>query len=408
MSATTVDEAVLQAALEFYLDVHMEPELSGEEERTAAGFATAVRNLGIPVTTHIGGHGVVGVLRSGHGPTVLLRAELDALPLVEDTGMPYASVNGAMHACGHDLHLACLLGAATLLAAGRDAWSGTVLLVAQPAEETLSGAAAMLADGLYDRFGRPDLVLAQHLAPFPAFRVAHGSAMLAAARMLRIVLPGVGGHVGGHGGFPRTPPNPIDDAARLVTGLQALRADATATPGMIAGGVVPNVVPDAVTVELSVRSRDSASADAAVAEVRALAESVCQAGKPEITLLSSAEATVNDPEWTERIRAGHVTALGGGKAVLPWQTSMATEDFPLFSANGTIPLVYWMLGCVDPSILDGTPDEVAAALAEVPANHSPRFIPGVVPTLRTGISALVSAALTGLRAGLLTTPVRQV
>jgi hippurate hydrolase len=401
VSTATVDEAVLQAALELYLDVHGEPELSGAEERTAALFAARLRDLGIPVTTHLGGHGVVGELRNGDGPTVLLRAELDALPLVEDTGMPYASTNGAMHACGHDLHLACLLGAATVLVADRDAWSGTVLLVAQPAEETLTGAAAMLADGLYDRFGRPELLLAQHLAPFPAHRVAHGSVMLAAARMLRIVFAGTGGHVGGHGGYPRTPPNPIDDVARLVTGLRDLRADATATAGMIAGGAVPNVVPDAATVELSVRSADSATADAALAEVIALAESVCQNGKPEITVLSSAEATVNDPKWTERIRAGHAKAL---PAVLPWATSMATEDFPLFSEGGAIPLVYWMLGCVDPSVLAGTPEQVLAALAETPANHSPRFIPAVVPTLRTGVAALVSAA----RTGLLTTAVRQV
>jgi amidohydrolase len=404
VSAVPVDEAVLLPALEFYLDVHGEPELSGAEERTAALFAASLKSLGIPVTTQVGGHGVVGVLRNGDGPTVLLRAELDALPLVEDTAMPYASTNGAMHACGHDLHLACLLGAATVLAADRDAWSGTVLLVGQPAEETLTGAAAMLADGLYDRFGRPDLLLAQHLAPFPAHRVAHGSAMLAAARMLRIVFPGLGGHVGGHGGYPRTPPNPIDDVARLVTGLRELRTDATATPGMIAGGAVPNVVPDAATVELSVRSADSATADDAVAEVIALAESVGQTEKPEITVLSRAEATVNDPEWTQRIRAAHASALGGAGAVLPWQTSMATEDFPLFSEGGAIPLVYWMLGCVDPSVLAGTPEEVGAALAAVPANHSPRFIPAVAPTLRTGITALVSAA----KAGLLTTAVRQV
>lgn len=389
-----VPEAVLQAALELYLDVHGEPELSGAEVRTAALFAAALRELGVPVTTGIGGHGVVGELRNGDGPTVLLRAELDALPLTEDTGLPYASTNGAMHACGHDAHLACLLGAATVLAADRDSWSGTVLVVAQPAEETLTGAAAMLADGLYDRFGRPDLVLAQHLAPFAAGRVAHGSAMLAAARMLRTVFPGPGGHVGGHGGYPQTPPNPIDDAAAFVAGLRDLRGDATATPGRVAGGVAPNVVPDEVTVELSVRAADSDAADAAVAEVAELAETVCQDGKPEITTLACAEATVNDATWTERLRVAHATALGGPAAVLPWSTSMATEDFPLYAEGGAIPLVYWMLGCVDPSVLAGTTEQVLAALAATPANHSPRFAPAVVPTVRAGVSALVSAVLT--------------
>jgi hippurate hydrolase len=172
-----------------------------------------------------------------------------------------------------------------------------------------------------------------------------------------------------------------------------LRADATATPGRVAGGVAPNVVPDEVTVELSVRSADSDAADAAVAEVTELAETVCQEGKPELTVLSSAEATVNDATWTGRLRAAHTGALGRA-AVLPWQTSMATEDFPLFAEGGAIPLVYWMLGCVDPSVLAGTPEEVLAALAATPANHSPRFIPAVVPTLRAGVSALVSAVLT--------------
>lgn len=200
----TFEEAtanVLGSAAEFYADVHRHPELSGAERRTAGRFARWLSGAGYDVTPGVGGHGVVGVLRNGPGPVVLVRAELDALPLREETGLPYASTVGdpapAMHACGHDAHLACAAGAATVLAGAADRWRGTLVVVGQPAEETLTGAAAMLADGLYERFPAPGVVLAQHTVPLPAGMVAHGDGpLLAASRTVEIVVHGRGGHAG--------------------------------------------------------------------------------------------------------------------------------------------------------------------------------------------------------------------
>lgn len=189
----------VRPALTLYLDVHRSPEVSGEERRTAALFADRLAALGLEVTRGIGGHGVAGVLRNGEGPRVYVRAELDALPLTERTGLPYASGNGAMHACGHDLHLAAAAGTADLLARTAADWRGTLVVLGQPAEETLTGARAMLEDGLYARFGRPDVVLAQHTAPLPAGMVAHGTPygpLTAASIALDVVLHGRGGHAG--------------------------------------------------------------------------------------------------------------------------------------------------------------------------------------------------------------------
>lgn len=200
----------LRPALTLYLDVHRTPEPSGEERRTAGLFADRLAALGLDVTRGIGGHGVVGVLRNGEGPRVYLRAELDALPLEERTGLPYASGNGAMHACGHDLHLAAAAGTADVLARAAAHWRGTLVVLGQPAEETLTGARAMLEDGLYERFGRPDVVLAQHAAPLPAGMVAHGTPhipMTAASTALDVVLHGRGGHAG-------TPTSPWTPSSR--------------------------------------------------------------------------------------------------------------------------------------------------------------------------------------------------
>ncbi|MBC3840560.1 amidohydrolase [Streptacidiphilus sp. 4-A2] len=223
--ATSVAKA-LPRALEVYLNVHRHPELSDVEQETAALFGAVLEDLDCQVTYGVGGHGVVATLTNGPGRRIMLRAELDALPIEEKTGLPYASTATGyrdgltvpvMHACGHDAHLAAVLGAVEVLAGARNRWRGTVMVVAQPAEETLSGAAAMVADGLYERFGRPDVALAQHLAVFPAGRVAHGDVVLAASRSLRIHMQGVGGHAAD----PTSSVNPIEAAADLVIGLRA-------------------------------------------------------------------------------------------------------------------------------------------------------------------------------------------
>ncbi|MFD7638843.1 amidohydrolase, partial [Streptomyces sp. NPDC059873] len=212
---------ILRPAAAFCLDLHRHPELSGEERRTAARLGEWLTEAGYEVTGEIGGHGVVGVLRNGDGPRVLIRAELDALPVTERTGLPYASEGPAMHACGHDLHLAAAAGAASLLSRARDRWRGTVVIIGQPAEETLVGARAMLADGLYERFGRPDVVLAQHTAPLPSGMVAHGyGPMLAGSAGFEVVVHGRAGHAG----TPQLAVDPVVTAAAAVLRLQSVVA----------------------------------------------------------------------------------------------------------------------------------------------------------------------------------------
>ncbi|MER0479998.1 amidohydrolase [Streptomyces sp. Edi2] len=384
--------------------LHSEPELSGGEQRTAARAATVLRSLGCRVTEGIGGHGVVGALHNGPGPMVLLRAELDALPVREETELPYASTvtapgpNGALvpvaHACGHDAHLAAALGATELLARHRDRWSGTVLLVGQASEETLSGAAAMLADGLYERFGTPDAALAQHLAPFPAGVVAHGRTVLAASRVLRIVLNGSGGHAA----YPKGTANPIEAAAAVVAGLcHAVGPEVVAGVGTLHAGTTVNVLPDQATLEVGIRAPTEPQAEAAeqaIAELaRREAKRLAVGHPPEITVTARSAPTVNHPQLGATVRTAHAAVLGPA-AVQPWRISMATEDFPEYAAGGTVPTVYWMLGCVGRQRWESTtglpPKERFAA---IPPNHSPRFAPDPVPTLSTGIVAMATAAL---------------
>ena len=400
--------AVLRRVVEFYLDLHQHPELSGAEERTAAAFADRLAALGYDTLRGVGGHGVAGVLRRGPGPAVLLRAELDALPVAERTGLPYASTATAtdpasgrvvpvMHACGHDVHLACLAGAAELLAA--DDWRGTLIVVGQPAEETLSGARAMLAAGLYDRVGVPDVVLAQHTAPLPAGMVAHGTGpVLAGSAAVRLVLPGVGGHAAVAG----LAVNPIGIAARLVPRLTALGPDVAVTVGALHAGERANVVPDSATLEVSLRSFGRPELDAALAAVRALAVHECAAagapGEPVVTVLGRSPVTVCDPAAAGPVRAAHLAAFGAAR-VAGWPPSLATEDVGLFAAAGAelhgrpdIALAHWMLGTVGPRRWAALSGPAAARLAAVPPNHSPEFAPDPRPTLTTGLRALTLAA----------------
>ncbi|WP_069467686.1 amidohydrolase, partial [Actinacidiphila rubida] len=266
---------VLGPAAELYLDVHRHPELSGVEARTAGRFAERLASDGYEVTRGVGGHGVVGVLRNGPGPVVLLRAELDALPVREDTGLPYASAVTAprpvMHACGHDMHLACLSGAAALLSRTASGWSGTLVVVGQPAEETLTGAAAMLADGLYRRFPAPGVVLAQHTVPLPAGMVAHGDGpVLAAGATVEVVLHGRGGHAGA----PQLAVDPVVAAAALVLRLQTVVSRETGpgeplvlTVGRLHAGGAGNVIPDRAELEVTLRAFAPETLDRALAAV---------------------------------------------------------------------------------------------------------------------------------------------
>jgi hippurate hydrolase len=395
---------VLPEALSLYKALHAAPEPSGHERETARLLATRLRETGCEVTTGVGGHGIVALLGNGPGPVVALRAELDALPVTEATGLPYASrTPGVMHACGHDAHLACAAGAAAWLAARRDLWSGTLMIIGQPAEETLAGARALLDDGLYARFPRPDVVLAQHVAPLPCGVVAHGPGPLTSATaVVRVVIPGRGGH----GATPHLTVDPVVTAAHVVQRLQTVVSrennpfePLVVTVGTLHAGTVPNVIPDRAELGISIRCYDDDRLDRTVAAVRRIVQAECAAaGCPEEPLVNVgpvAPVTVNDPAAAARVRAAH-TRLLGERRVLTTPPMLASEDFGLYGADG-VPTVYWFLGSIaagDWRAAPGrTPQEKTAAL---PANHAPDFAPSPDATLRHGITAATSAALSWL------------
>lgn len=267
---------------DFYRDLHRHPELSLREHRTAALLAERLRKAGYETADGVGGTGVVGVLRNGDGPTVLLRADMDALPVTEETGLPYASETaGVMHACGHDLHVTWLTGAADALAAGRDTWSGTLVVLGQPAEETGEGAARMVADGLYERFPRPDVLLAQHAAPGPAGLYAHSPGLImSAATDIDIVVHGLGGH----GSRPEATVDPVVTAAYIVTRLQtvvsreiAARDSAVLTVGRIEAGTRHNIIPSEARIALNLRTQSEDVRERMIAAIRRIAAGECAA-----------------------------------------------------------------------------------------------------------------------------------
>lgn len=406
-------EPLVAPAVGLYVDLHRHPELSGAERRTAGRLAAWLREDGFEVTAGVGGHGVVGLLRNGPGPTVLLRCELDALPVREDTGLAYASratVPGpdgptpVMHACGHDLHVAAAAGAARLLARTREAWQGTVMVVGQPAEETLSGARAMLEDGLFDRFAQPTVVLAQHVAPLPAGMVAHGAGpVLAGSLTLRVVLHGRGGHAAA----PHDTVDPVVVAAAVVMRLQTIVArevspadQVVVSVGRVHAGAVGNVVADRAELDVTVRALTTASLARAESGVRRIvaaeaAASGCERD-PDVVELSRSAPLVPDPDAAAQVAAAHRAALGAVR-VTGWPPSMASEDVGLLAAppgRPAVPLVYWVLGGTGPRAWSAAaPDGTAAErLAALPANHSSLFAPSPGPALHTGIAAMVAAA----------------
>ncbi|MEU9337675.1 amidohydrolase [Streptomyces sp. NPDC048290] len=394
----------------FAMEVHRDPEPSGEEVRTAARFADALTAEGFTVTRGVGGHGVVGVLANGTGPRVFLRAELDALPVREDTGLPYAADGPYMHACGHDLHLAAVLGAASLLARGRTRWRGTLVVVGQPAEETLTGARALLEDGLYSRFGVPDAVLAQHSAPLLAGMVAHGAGepVLAGGVGLDVTLYGRGGHAGA----PQLTVDPVPAAAAVVLRLQGIVARESApgerltvTVGTLRAGTHSGVVPDRAHLGVTVRALVPAALERAVVAVERIVRGESAASgcprPPEIRRVSGSPVTLPDPALTAAVGAAHRTALGAER-VVPWPPSLATEDFGLYGDAGReihgragVALAYWMTGVVGPrqwaaTAAAGGPAERLAAL---PGNHSPAFAPHLPLALPSAVTAMTAGAL---------------
>ncbi|PXY30846.1 M20 family metallopeptidase [Prauserella flavalba] len=395
-----------------YVDLHRHPELSFRETRTAAKLAARLKSAGYEVHTGLAGTGVLGVLRNGDGPTVLLRADIDALPVEERTGLEYASTERAatedgkevpvMHACGHDMHATWLSGAAALLAEARSAWSGTLLAVFQPGEESGGGARAMVADGLFERGGTPDVVLGQHVTPGPAgWVLTRPGVLMAATDALRVTLHGRGGH----GSRPETTVDPVVLAASVVLRLQtvvsrelAATESAVLTIGSVHAGTAHNVIPDEATLELNIRTFDTQVRSRVLAAIERIVRGEAQAAgapkEPELTELASFPVTANDENANARLTAAFREHFPEGRV---WDAPLVTgsEDFGELGTAAGVPSVFWLVGGLDERMVL---DAMSAGRFEtdVPSNHSSRFAPVLHPTLRTGVETLVAAALTWL------------
>jgi hippurate hydrolase len=397
----------LDGLVALYKHLHSNPELSFHEENTANRVAEELRKTGAEVTTGVGRLGVVAVLRNGQGPTALVRADLDALPVQEQTGLPYASTQSAvdddgktvrvMHACGHDIHMTCLVGTARWLAAHRDRWAGTVLFVGQPAEEKIGGAKAMLDDGLYERFPRPDAALALHVThDQPTGVVAYTSGpALASSTSVDVTVRGKGGH----GAAPHLGIDPIVLAALVVLDLQTISSreidpvePCVVTVGSIHGGTKHNIIPDEVRLQLTLRAYRENVRQQLLDGIKRRIEGLARAHRapePSFQVLESTPPTVNTPALVDRVLPFLKKELGEGfvRVVPP---VMGAEDFGLFG-KGAIPTFMFRLGTIPP-------DRIAEARQKgetLPGLHSSRYYPDPGPSISTGVRAM-TAAVTGL------------
>jgi amidohydrolase len=396
-------DTVFPSARALYLDIHRNPELSSHEIQTAATLASRLREIGYDVTEHVGGTGIVAILKNGAGPTVMLRTELDALPVEEKTRLAYASTVHAKdgsghevpvaHVCGHDLHMAALIGTATIMAHTKSTWHGTLMLIGQPAEETLSGAKAMLNDGLFSRFPKPDAGVALHVSnEFPAGKVGIGSGYLyASADGLRITIFGVGGH----GARPQTTVDPVVIAARTVVTLQTIVSreiepgqTAVVTVGYIQTGTKNNIIPDTAELGVTVRAFKPEIRKQLLTAidriVKAEAEAAGAKKLPLVEHLEATDALYNDPKLATRLRATLESALGKDNVMVA-EPYTASEDYAFFVEQG-IPSFFFGLGGAEPQKFA----EAAAGGPQLPSNHSPFFAPDLDPSLRTGIVSEVA------------------
>ncbi|TXS21941.1 amidohydrolase [Streptomyces sp. adm13(2018)] len=388
---------------DLYRDLHTHPELSFAETRTAGLIAERLRALGLDVTTGVGRTGVVGVLANGDGPHVLLRADFDALPVTEQTGLPYASgTDGVMHACGHDMHVACLLGALDLLAGGRAYWTGTVTAVFQPAEETGAGARAMVDDGLFDRTGKPDVVLGQHVGPFPAGSLGcHAGPALAATDALKVTLHGKGAH----GSRPEAAIDPVVMAASTVMRLQTVVSreiagsdTAVVTVGVLNAGTTQNVIPDTAELKLNIRTYTEEVRKTVLAAVRRIIEGEAAAAgatrTPDIEPIETFAVLVNDDDAMDRTATAFREHFGTERVFDPGPAT-GSEDCGTFATASGAPICYWFFGGIDPDTF-AKAEAAGTTARDIPSNHSPHFAPVVEPTLSTGVEAMTTAALTWL------------
>ena len=396
-------DTVYESAHSLYLDLHRNPELSGHEVQTAAKIAGRLRTLGYDVTEHVGGTGIVGILKNGAGPVVMLRTELDALPVEEKTGLPYASKVHTVddsghdvpvaHACGHDLHMASLVATAGMMAQSKNTWHGTLMLIGQPAEETISGAKRMVDDGLFKRFPKPDVGVAMHVGnEFPAGQVAVAAGPRQAnADSLRVTIFGRGGH----GAAPETTIDPVVIAARTVLSLQTIVSRevkpgeaAVVTVGYVQAGTKNNIISDQAELGLTVRTykpeirKQVLAAITRIVNAEALAAGATQ--MPRIENYETTDAVYNDPKLAERLR-NVLSSTFGAEHVQTEQPKMTSEDFSYFTAQG-IPSFYFSLGGANPKAYA----DAKSSGKLLPSNHSPLFAPDADPALRTGITAEVA------------------
>ncbi|ALJ22209.1 amidohydrolase [Microbacterium sp. No. 7] len=391
-----------------YIDLHRHPELSFQETRTAGVIARELDGLGIEYVEGIGRTGIATTISNGEGPVVWLRADMDGLPVEELTGLAYAStVHGVdpagntvpvMHACGHDMHVTALLGALERLVHTKDDWSGTIVAVFQPAEEYGAGSQAMIADGVLDRFPKPDIVLGQHLTPLPVGTIGvRPGTQMAASDGLTVTLHGRGGH----GSRPHATIDPIVMAAATVMRLQTVvsreidpREMGVVTVGSIHAGLKNNIIPAEATLALSLRYPDDAARENIMARVERIVRAEAAASgaekEPTIVIDHTLPPTINDADATARVSAAFTRAFGEGTVIDPGMFT-GSEDVSWFAREAGVPLVFWFWGGLDPqtyqdAVERGTVNE------DIPTNHSPFFAPVIHPTIEVGVSALVTAA----------------
>jgi hippurate hydrolase len=400
---------------ELYKHLHAHPELSLQEEQSAARVADELRKAGYEVTTGVGKHGVVGVLRNGAGPTVLVRADMDGLPVKEQTGLPYASTTmtkdaqgvdvPVMHACGHDMHMTCLVGTARLLAQLRDRWHGTLVLIGQPAEEAGGGAHAMLADGLFERFPRPEFCLAIHdSAELPTGTVGYTPGFSGAnVDSVDIIVHGVGGH----GAYPHKTKDPVVLAAQIVLALQTIVSrevrpgePAVVTVGSIHGGTKRNVIPDAVVLQLTVRSyadgvrQQTLDAIKRIAQGEAMVAGIPEDRLPEVKVADDfTPALYNDPALTERL-AGMLKGWFGETNLVRKPPSMGGEDFSEYGrVKPTISIVQFDVGAVSPDTLEAS----QRTGKPLPSLHSSLWAPVPEPSIKAGVTTLTACVMELMR-----------
>lgn len=389
-----------------YKDIHSHPELSMQENRTAGVAADHLRAVGYEVTSGVGKTGVVGVLRNGDGPTVMLRADMDALPVREATGLPYASSvtadqNGksvpVMHACGHDMHVTWLIGAATLMAKNRNAWRGTLMPLFQPAEEIGAGAQAMIDDGLFKRFPKPNAILGQHVMVGSSGTIGTRSGVITSAGdSFEIRMFGRGAH----GSMPQASIDPVVMSASAVLRLQTIVSReiaptdaAVITVGSLQAGTKENVIPDDAIIKLNVRTFDEDVRKQVLAAIERIVNAEAEASrapkKPEITPFDRYPLVKNDPDATKRAVDAFRSYFPADR-VKDTKPTTASEDFGSFGTEWQVPSVFWFVGGTDPETYAKA--KKSGTLSDLPTNHNPRFAPVIHPTLEAGVEAMVVAS----------------